>query len=136
MNKKGAWLLIAGSCSVIGGAVYTVSTAREEHAVTLVSMGLAMMLVGILTVLDIPRRQIQDERTRYLGAMAASYSWVITICTISLLVLLIEFGGMGIDPQGVLGILLLEMLLTFKLCSWYFGRKGVLLDSDAHAYAD
>jgi hypothetical protein len=127
MNKKGVWLLIAGSCSVIGGAVYTVSTAREEHAV---------MLVGILTVLDIPRRQIQDERTRYLGAIAASYSWVITVCTISLLVLLIEFGGIGIDPQGVLGILLLEMLLTFKLCSWYFGRKGVMLDSDAHAYAD
>lgn len=136
MNKKVAWLFAAGGCSVFGGVVSLLSSVGNDKGTMLFSMGVAMILVGALTLLDIPRRQIQDERTRYLGAMAASYSWVVTICSISVLVLLIEIGGMDMGPQVVLGVLLIEMLLSFKVYTWYFGKKGVVLDSDAYAYED
>ena len=136
MIKKEKWLFAAGACSIGGGTAYMISTNSNEHAITFISVGAAMIFIGILTIMDIPRRQIQDERTRYLGAMAASYSWVISYVLIAVLYLAIEVGIVAIESRAVLGILLFSMLATFRGCMWYFSRKGVVRDSDIHAYAD
>ena len=47
-----------------------------------------------------------------------------------------ELGIVAIDAREVLGVLLFAMLVTFRACMWHFSRKGVVRDSDIHAYAD
>ena len=65
-----------------------------------------------------------DERTKKLGAYAATYSWLITLVLIAVLFGVDYFNIFKLTVTQALGTTLFVMVLSMNVFRWYFGRKG------------
>ena len=65
-----------------------------------------------------------DERTKKLGAYAATYSWLVTLMFIALLFWVDNLAMVTLTVMQALGTTLLVMLLTMSVFRWYLNRKG------------
>ncbi|MBN1763103.1 MAG: hypothetical protein JW878_08540 [Methanomicrobia archaeon] len=70
---------------------------------------------------DVPE---SDERTKKLGAYAATYSWLLTLVFITLLFWVDNLAVVKLTVMQALGTTLLVMLLTMSVFRWYLNRKG------------
>ncbi len=66
-----------------------------------------------------------DERSRAIGAKAASYSWMFTFFLIAVLVWLLEYNIINLSVSALLGIILAEMALTLLISKWYLNKKSL-----------
>jgi hypothetical protein len=67
-------------------------------------------------------KTIVDERTKQIGYLALSYSWLITffgVFFIGMLGTILKF-----SPHQIMMLVLFEMLLTMTLCHIYFNFRG------------
>lgn len=65
-----------------------------------------------------------DERTKKLGAYAATYSWLLTLVLIAVLFWVDYFSIFKLTVTQALGTTLFVMVLSMNVFRWYFGRKG------------
>lgn len=66
----------------------------------------------------------RDERTKKLGAYAATYSWLVTLVLIAVLFWVDYLAVVKLTVTQVLGVTLLVMVLSLNFFRWYFLRKG------------
>jgi len=65
-----------------------------------------------------------DERTRKIGAWAASYSWFLTLLALSVLYWLLHLKVISLSPEDVAASLMLFMAFSLILFRWVLSRKG------------
>ncbi len=65
-----------------------------------------------------------DERTRKLGAWAASYSWFLTLVTLSVMFWLLHLGLIRLNPEDVTASMMLLMVFSLLFFRWMLSRKG------------
>ena len=94
---------------------------------TAVSVGWSVLTVFLLLVYlkgRYPERYQKDERTKKIGAYAASYSWFATFIAVAALYWL-DYLGYAKMPGGVaLAMVFALMAFTIVFFRWFFSRKG------------
>jgi hypothetical protein len=65
-----------------------------------------------------------DERTRRIGAWAASYSWFLTLLALSALFWLIHLKAVALGPEDVAASMMLLMVFSLLFFRWMLSRKG------------
>ena len=92
--------------------------------IVLINTGLIVFLATMFKFFrsgDLPDR---DERTKKLAAYGISYSWLLTLVLITVLIWVDYFKLLELTARGVLGILLFFMIISANVFRWYFMRKG------------
>jgi hypothetical protein len=101
------------------------STAENVRplAATCIIIGGIMMLFGAARLLrgNEPRG---DERTRKLGAYAASWSWFSALSVASLLYLLEHWGMITLSADQALVAMLVTLLGTMVVFNAYYRKRG------------
>jgi uncharacterized BrkB/YihY/UPF0761 family membrane protein len=113
-----AVILAALMLLILWSGVNTVSVSA------VISMITTAIVIGFLRwkrMADVPE---SDERTKKLGAYAATYSWLLTLVFITLLFWVDNLAVVKLTVTQALGTTLLVMLLTMSVFRWYLNRKG------------
>lgn len=111
--------------------IFTLITGLLLISLNLVDAALGLAIVNAGSIITIAsyaasRRKeavAHDERTRALGAKAASYSWMITFVLIAILVWLFQYNVITLSVNALLGLILAEMSVTMLLSKWWLGKK-------------
>jgi hypothetical protein len=100
------------------------SGANTVSVSAVISMIIAVLVVWVVRwkrTVDVPER---DERTKKLGAYAATYSWLLTLVLIAVLFWVDYFMVVELTVAQALGTTLFAMVLSMNVFRWYFSRKG------------
>ncbi|RXE56680.1 hypothetical protein ABH15_00385 [Methanoculleus taiwanensis] len=99
--------------------------ADEGPAPTaLVSAGIAMLIVTMITTFRYRDEVQADERTKKIGAYGITYSWLFTLVLVFLLFWVDYLDLAALSLQGVLALLGFGMILSARAFQWYLFRKG------------
>ncbi|MFH1836169.1 MAG: hypothetical protein ABH851_08275 [Methanobacteriota archaeon] len=95
------------------------------------AVGAATMTFGLIYILNAVKVKVHgqaavkgDERTRKLGAWAATYSWFATLMGVSILYWLVRLGRVDLAAEDVLGILILFMTFSLLFFRMVVAHKG------------
>jgi hypothetical protein len=100
-----------------------VGSGNSQWAVMFIVVGAVMVLFGIARLLRGPGTR-GDERTRKLGAYAATWSWFSTLTVASILFLMERWGTITVSADQVLEAMLLTLLGTIILFNAYYRKRG------------
>jgi uncharacterized membrane protein len=120
-----AWWLLA-KVAVLAALLLLVlwSGVNTVSVSAVISMLIAIIVVGFLRWKRTAEVLESDERTKKLGAYAATYSWLFTLVLIAVLFWVDYFTVVKMTVAQVLGITLFVMVLSMNVFRWYFGKKG------------
>jgi hypothetical protein len=126
MQLKQSILLILGILLVLAGIALPYAGIAVEGPTTLalVSAGVAMVTVAVITSLRLRDEVPADERTKKIGAYGITYSWVLTLVVIMLFFWVDYLGLAAFSLQGVLGVLLFTMILSARAFQWFLFQRG------------
>ena len=127
MDENIKWLIAKAVIGAlfIGSMIYAGVT---DSMFTIATTMVVVILVFAFMKLKYPERYMHDERTRRIGAYAASWSWTLTFVAVALLYWFDCLGITGMPASAVLGILLFFMVATMLLSRWHISRKSELLE--------
>ncbi|MBN1455956.1 MAG: hypothetical protein JW945_06880 [Methanomicrobia archaeon] len=100
------------------------------HGVNTISVSMVIsMIIAVLLAWFVRWRRMgelpeRDERTKKLGAYAATYSWLVTLVLIAVLFWVDYLAVVKLTVTQVLSVTLLVMVLSLNLFRWYFSRRG------------
>jgi UDP-N-acetylmuramyl pentapeptide phosphotransferase/UDP-N-acetylglucosamine-1-phosphate transferase len=123
-QTKAWWLIAKGAVlaalmlAVLWRGVNTVSVSA------VISMIIAAIVVGFLRWKRTAEVSEGDERTKKLGAYAATYSWLLTLVLIAVLFWVDYFTVVKMTVAQALGTTLFVMVLSMNMFRWYFYRLG------------
>ena len=86
--------------------------------------GLILIFIGAMRVRRSPELEIQDERTKKIGAWGIAYSWYLTFLFIVFALLAYAFELPIPDTGSLLLMLIIIMPLSAYLFQFYFHRRG------------
>lgn len=90
---------------------------------TIVSVGLIMVIIGVLRGIRKKQMPSTDERLRKISNQSLAYSWLITLVTVTIAFWLNYFGT-SISTNTLISVLFFEMILTANVFQYYFKKKG------------
>ena len=105
----GLQIALGESSTFLGGAL---STA-----------GIIIAIRGYLLQKN-PQKLKKDERSRKIGAWAASYSWIITIIVLMVLFWINKLNLFPLSIDTVIGLIYLTMIVSLVVYKHYFNNKG------------
>jgi len=91
--------------------------------ITLVTMGTVLIMFGILYAFRYGEGPVQDERSRKIGSISLSYSWVITFFVLTGIFWVNYFQIVLVDVNTVIAIVFFTMIITANLFKFWFRRK-------------
>lgn len=89
------------------------------------TMGIIFLIRGHLMQKN-PEKIKKDERSRKIGAWAASYSWMLTIFAL-MIIFWIDKLFLSLSVEVVVGGIYIVMVTTLLFYKWYFNKKGDIL---------
>ncbi len=92
--------------------------------IVLINTGLIIFVATVLRLFKSGDLPDKDERTKKLAAYGISYSWLLTLVVITVLIWVDYFKLLELTARGVLGMLLFFMIISANVFRWYFMRKG------------
>jgi hypothetical protein len=98
-----------------------VNTRSVSTVISIITVVLIIWFVRWRRTAELPEH---DERTKKLGAYAATYSWLLTLVFIALLFWVDNLAVVKLTVMQALGVTLLVMLLSMSIFRWYFLRRG------------
>jgi hypothetical protein len=123
-QPKTRWMI--AQAAVLAALLLAVlwSGANTVSVSAMMSMIIAVLIVWVVRwkrTVDVPE---SDERTRKLGAYAATYSWLLTLVLIAVLFWVDYFTVVTLTVAQALGATLFVMVLSMNVFQWYFSGKG------------
>ena len=98
-----------------------VNTVSVSAVISIIIAAIIVGFVRLKRTADVPE---SDERTKKLGAYAATYSWLLTLVLIALLFWVDYFNLFKLTVTQALGTTLFVMVLSMNVFRWYFGKRG------------
>ncbi len=125
MNISWDKKVLAGIFTIVAGGLLLAFT----HIDRLIGMSIinAGSIIAITSYGYALRKEkvIHDERTKMVSAKAASYSWMITVILLGMLIWLLEYGIISVSSKVLIGIVFAEMSITMLVSKWWLDRRGV-----------
>lgn len=119
-NKR---VLLGILCTLIGISLLISDLVNSTIAYAVINTG-TIVTIAAYKVSRQKNATAHDERSRAIGAKAASYSWMLTYFLVAILVWLVEFNWFNLTLQMVLGLLLAQMSVTLLVYKWWFNNHG------------
>lgn len=126
MTKVNKQRLIFGPIVLLIGVVLLIFWKNAPSIIIsgLMAGGLASTINGIYSHIRYGVQAESDERTRKISASAVTYSWLMTLTFVSVLVFLDYFSLLEMTVAKVLGIITFVMIGTLVLFYAYFAKRG------------
>jgi len=122
--KKYRNRIIAGALILLAGIFVEFFMQFDQIiTITLVTMGTVLIMFGILYAFRYGEGPVQDERSRKIGSISLSYSWVITFFVLTGIFWVNYFEIVAVDVNSVIAILFFTMIITANLFKLWFRRK-------------
>jgi hypothetical protein len=123
-RPKTMWMIV--QAAVLAALLLAVlwSGANTVSVSAMMSMIIAVLIVWVVRWKRTVDVQESDERTRKLGAYAATYSWLLTLVLIAVLFWVDYFTVVTLTVAQALGATLFVMVLSMNVFRWYFSGKG------------
>ena len=125
IKRRSLRVLFFSAIVVLGGVILSVlGYVDAKTAPYIMSIGVAMLFVGIAIQFRNKDEGIVDERTKKIDMAALAYSWRFTFIVIALLMLVNEFTTFKLSAEAVLGIIFFFMAASQIVLTWNFNRRG------------
>lgn len=123
MNLSFDKRVIAGIATILMGLLLLASDlVMTEISYSVINAG-TIITIASYALSKSKDKTPHDERTRAIGAKAASYSWMLTLALIAILVWVVKLQWLSLSTEEVLGIILAEMTTTMLVYRWWFNKK-------------
>jgi peptidoglycan biosynthesis protein MviN/MurJ (putative lipid II flippase) len=123
-RTKTMWMLTQAAILAVLLLVVLWSGANTISVSAAMSMIIAVLIVWVVRSKRTAELPEADERTKKLGAYAATYSWLLTLVLIAVLFWVDYFSVVALTVAQALGTTLFVMVLSMNVFRWYFSRKG------------
>ena len=125
IEKKYKYRMLMGLAILIAGMLVAAFLEVDILVpIVLINTGLIVFLATAFKLFRSGELPDRDERTKKLAAYGITYSWLLTLVLITVLIWVDYFRLFEITVKGVLGILLFFMIISANVFRWYFMRKG------------
>lgn len=125
IKKRSLRILFFAAILILGGVILSVlGYVDAKTAPYIMSIGVAMLFVGIAIQFRSKDEDIIDERTKKIDMAALAYSWRFTFIVIALLILVNEFTSIKLGAEVVLSIIFFFMAASQSMLIWHFNRRG------------
>jgi hypothetical protein len=126
MKKRPKTMWVIVQAAILAALLLAVlwSGANTVSVSAMMSLIIAVLIVWVVRLkrtVDVPE---SDERTKKLGAYAATYSWLLTLVLIAVLFWVDYFTVVTLTVAQALGTTLFVMVLSMNVFRWYFSGKG------------
>ncbi|MGC9445029.1 MAG: hypothetical protein ACP5E9_08930 [Candidatus Methanospirareceae archaeon] len=123
-KKRILWLMVW--MAVLAGILFTVvwRGVNSISVSTVISIIIAVLVAWFVRWRRMGELPERDERTKKLGAYAATYSWLLTLVLIAILYWVDYLAVVKLTVTQVLGLTLIVMVLSLNLFRWYNLRRG------------
>ena len=128
MNERKQYVItiLAGLLLISLGVFYQLTDlANEIISLIFINAGTIITFIGVIKFNRFGAGLTQDERTRKLGAIALSYSWLITFVTLNIIFWIDYLEIIRLTISQGLGIMLFVMVLSAGILQWILKRKMV-----------
>ncbi|MGD9491436.1 MAG: hypothetical protein AB7V51_07645 [Methanoregulaceae archaeon] len=118
---------IIGALMVVAGLVLSTLTyigGTEGAGSGMITGGIILLLICLLSLRRSPERDIRDERSLKIGTWAIAYSWYLTFFTVIVMFWLSYLNIVAIDVYVAMGVLVMLMPLSAVAFQWYFSGRG------------
>lgn len=124
MNISTSKKMVMGVSLIIGGLIL-LSLKILDSTLSLAIVNTGTIIVIAAYALEKRRPHVQhDELSRQISAKATSYSWMITLILISVLVLVHHYQLIMLTVQGSLAAIFIVMNASFLGYRWWFNKTG------------
>jgi len=125
IKKRSLRVLLFSAIVILGGVVLSfLGYVDAKTAPYIMSIGVAMLFVGIAIQFRSRDEDIMDERARRIDMAALAYSWRSTFIVIALLILVNEFTSVKLTAEAVLSIVFFFMAASQIALAWSLNRRG------------
>ncbi len=127
MKQKGEsmrWLVVQLALLAVLMLAVLLRGVNTRSVSIVISMITAVFVVWFVKWKRMGELSDRDERTKKLGAYAATYSWLVTLVLIAVLFWVDYLAVVKLTVTQVLGMTLLVMVLSLNIFRWYFLRRG------------
>ncbi len=126
-NVTGRWLynvsLWLGSAAlVISGVALIIWKTFNDIIVTVAFAGILVLVSGLFYYLGM-EKPVKDERTRKIGTLAATYSWLVTLAFMCFLMVTGYWSHRVFAPEELFGLIMFVMVVSMLAINAYLGRR-------------
>lgn len=116
--------IIIGTLILLSGVILEVFTNIDMIiTISLINAGVIVIIFSFYYFIKYKGRPTQDEWTRKIGRTGLAYSWIVTFVVITILIW-INYFGLQMSVNMVLGIIFFTMTISANLFQFYFKRQG------------
>lgn len=125
VQKRYKYRMVAGLAILLAGILVAAFLEVDVLIpIVLINTGLIVFLATAFKLFKSVGLPDKDERTKKLAAYGITYSWLLTLVVMTILIWVDYFGLFELTVKGVLGILFFFMIISANVFRWYFMRKG------------
>ena len=88
------------------------------------SMGVAMLVIGIIRLIRKNQFPEKDERTRKIGSYALSYSWLFTLVFLTIIFWLDYLELVVFSTSALFSLIFFGMIISANIFRYFLEKKG------------
>jgi len=126
MKKEYKYYMMIGAAIFLVAMVLQIFWSNIHPAITntLTIVGLVLVVLGLVRHMKYGARRDEDERTKKINAFTLSYSWVVTIVVVGVLLWLDHYNILKMTVVQALGLTMFVMIAVAVVSELYLKRKG------------
>lgn len=117
-----AELLVAVVLQIFWSGIDTIWVSRITSILT--TVGIVSIALGVGRHMMYKERPEEDERTKKISALTLSYSWIVTLVLVGVLLLLDKWDIFKMTVMQALGLTMFVMIVVAIVAELYLKRKG------------
>lgn len=117
-----AELLVAVVLQIFWSGIDTIWVSRITSILT--TVGIVSIALGVGRHMIYKERPEEDERTKKISALTLSYSWIVTLVLVGVLLLLDKWDIFKMTVMQALGLTMFVMIVVAIVAELYLKRKG------------
>ena len=117
-----AAFLVAITLQIFWSGIDTIWVSRITSFLT--TVGIVFVALGVVRHIIYKEGPEEDERTKKINALTLSYSWIVTLVLVGVLLLLDKWDILKMTVIQALGLTMAVMIVVAIVAELYFKRKG------------
>jgi hypothetical protein len=115
------WL--ASAALVISGVALIIWKTFNDLIVIVIFIGILVLGSSLFLYLGM-EKPVKDERTRKIGTLAVTHSWLVTLAFMCFLMVSGYWSGRVFASEELFGLIMVVMVVSMLLINTYLSRNG------------
>ncbi len=118
-----ASLWLGSAALIISGAALIIWKTFNDLIVIVVLMGILVLGSSLFLYLGM-EKPVKDERTRKIGTLAVTHSWLVTLAFMCFLMVSGYWSGRAFAPEELFGLIMVVMVVSMLAINAYLSSRG------------